>query len=139
MHMKFDDNCYSKTTNGVTITAFPMFIDERSDQKKNFFLWAYHLFIDNNSGHCLKILSNTRNFADKKGLKYKQTAKGFEGKSYEINDKTHIEYSFKTLLSAESGVAYDSFFEAIDENGRKYKIDLPAFPLDSPLDNRTIN
>ena len=36
---------YSKTTNGVTVTVIPYFLDDQSSPQENHFVWAYQVNI----------------------------------------------------------------------------------------------
>lgn len=137
--MNIDDNYYSKTTKGVTITAFPMFIDERSRPEDKFYFWVYQLCIDNKSGKKLKFLKNAQFLADKHGLKYSQINQGLLNRVYELNDGGYIEQAFSVPLKSESGILYDSYFEVEDEEGQIYKLDVPSFPLESPFDRKVLN
>ena len=38
---------YSKTTNGVTVTVIPYFLDDQSSPQESHFVWAYQVNITN--------------------------------------------------------------------------------------------
>ena len=42
---------YSKTTNGVTVTVTPYFLDDQSSPQDSHFVWAYQVNITN-AGNC---------------------------------------------------------------------------------------
>ena len=53
---------YSKTTNGVTVTVTPYFLDDQSSPQESHYVWAYQVNIKNTSSlpelHTLKIGSS---------------------------------------------------------------------------------
>ena len=51
---------YSKTTNGVTVTVTPYFLDDQSSPQESHYVWAYQVNIKNTSPITMKL--NHRNW-----------------------------------------------------------------------------
>ena len=51
---------YSKTTNGVTVTVTPYFLDDQSSPQESHYVWAYQVNIKNTSSLTMKL--NHRNW-----------------------------------------------------------------------------
>ena len=51
---------YSKTTNGVTVTVTPYFLDDQSSPQESHFVWAYQVNITNSGNTTIKL--NHRNW-----------------------------------------------------------------------------
>ena len=51
---------YSKTTNGVTVTVTPYFLDDQSSPQESHFVWAYQVNIKNSGNSSIKL--NHRNW-----------------------------------------------------------------------------
>ena len=51
---------YSKTTNGVTVTVTPYFLEDQSSPNESHYVWAYQVNIKNSSSNTMKL--NHRNW-----------------------------------------------------------------------------
>ena len=51
---------YSKTTNGVTVTVTPYFLDDQSSPQEGHFVWAYQVNITNSGDTSIRL--NHRNW-----------------------------------------------------------------------------
>ena len=47
--MGYIEFMYSKTTNGVTVTVKPYFLDDQSSPQESHYVWAYQVNIKNSS------------------------------------------------------------------------------------------
>jgi ApaG protein len=46
---------YSKTTNDVTVTVTPYFLDDQSSPQESHFVWAYQVNITNSGNKSIKV------------------------------------------------------------------------------------
>ena len=58
---------YCETTEGITITVKPYFLDERSAPEKSHFVWAYHVRIENNGGRTVQLRNRHWRITDLQG------------------------------------------------------------------------
>ena len=129
---------YSKTTNGVTVTVTPYFLDDQSSPQDSHFVWAYQVNIKN-SGHS-SIKLNHRNWLiiDANGKVMNVQGEGVVGEYPTIEPGESFEYTSGTPLKTDNGIM-QGFYLVSQDNGEKLKIDIPAFSLDSPYNNKNIH
>ena len=53
----FSFSMYSKTTNGVTVTVTPYFLDELSSPQESHYVWAYQVNIKNEGDETVQLIS----------------------------------------------------------------------------------
>ena len=51
---------YSKTTNGITVTVKPYFLDDQSSPQEDHYVWAYQVNIKNLSSNTIKLNHSSR-------------------------------------------------------------------------------
>ena len=129
---------YSKTTNGVTVTVTPYFLDDQSSPQESHFVWAYQVNIKN-AGHS-SIKLNHRNWLiiDANGKVMNVQGEGVVGEFPTIEPGQSFEYTSGTPLKTNNGIM-KGFYLVSQDNGEKLKIDIPAFSLDSPYNNKNVH
>ena len=129
---------YSKTTNGVTVTVTPYFLDDQSSPQESHFVWAYQVNIKN-SGHS-SIKLNHRNWLiiDANGKVMNVQGEGVVGEFPTIEPGESFEYTSGTPLKTNNGIM-QGFYLVSQDNGEKLKIDIPAFSLDSPYNKKNVH
>ena len=105
---------YSKTTNGVTVTVTPYFLDDQSSPHESHFVWAYQVNITNSGNTSIKL--NHRNWLiiDANGKVINVQGEGVNG-------------------------IMQGFYLVSQDNGEKLKIDIPTFSLDSPYNKKNVH
>ena len=129
---------YSKTTNGVTVTVTPYFLDDQSSPQESHFVWAYQVNIKN-AGHS-SIKLNHRNWLiiDANGKVMNVQGEGVVGEFPIIEPGQTFEYTSGTPLKTNNGIM-QGFYLVSQDNGEKLKIDIPAFSLDSPYNKKNVH
>ena len=129
---------YSKTTNGVTVTVTPYFLDDQSSTQESHFVWAYQVNIKN-AGHS-SIKLNHRNWLiiDANGKVINVQGEGVVGEFPTIEPGQSFEYTSGTPLKTNNGIM-QGFYLVSQDNGEKLKIDIPAFSLDSPYNKKNVH
>ena len=129
---------YSKTTNGVTVTVTPYFLDDQSSPQESHFVWAYQVNIKN-AGHS-SIKLNHRNWLiiDANGKGMNVQGEGVVGEFPTIEPGQSFEYTSGTPLKTNNGIM-QGFYLVSQDNGEKLKIDIPAFSLDSPYNKKNVH
>ena len=128
----------SKTTNGVTVTVTPYFLDDQSSPQESHFVWAYQVNIKN-AGHS-SIKLNHRNWLiiDANGKVMNVQGEGVVGEFPTIEPGQSFEYTSGTPLKTNNGIM-QGFYLVSQDNGEKLKIDIPAFSLDSPYNKKNVH
>ena len=129
---------YSKTTNGVTVTVTPYFLDDQSSPQESHFVWAYQVNIKNSGNKSIKL--NHRNWfiIDANGKVINVQGEGVVGEFPTIEPGESFEYTSGTPLKTNNGIM-QGFYLVSQDNGEKLKIDIPAFSLDSPYNKKTVH
>ena len=129
---------YSKTTNGVTVTVTPYFLDDQSSPQESHFVWAYQVNIKNSGNSSIKL--NHRNWfiIDANGKVIHHQGEGVVGEFPIIEPGESFEYTSGTPLKTNNGIM-QGFYLVSQDNGEKLKIDIPAFSLDSPYNKKNVH
>ena len=129
---------YSKTTNGVTVTVTPYFLDDQSSPQESHFVWAYQVNIKNSGNSSIKL--NRRNWLiiDANGKVINVQGEGVVGEFPTIEPGESFEYTSGTPLKTNNGIM-QGFYLVSQDNGEKLKIDIPAFSLDSPYNKKNVH
>ena len=136
--MGYIANMYSKTTNGVTVTVTPYFLDDQSSPNESHFVWAYQVNITNSSPASIKLSHRNWLIIDANGKVINVQGEGVVGEFPIIDPGESFEYTSGTPLKTNNGIM-QGFYLVSYENGEKLKIDIPTFSLDSPYNKKKLN
>ncbi|MDB4184108.1 Co2+/Mg2+ efflux protein ApaG [Alphaproteobacteria bacterium] len=129
---------YSKTTNGVTVTVNPYFLDDQSSPNDNHYVWAYKVNIDNKGDDVLRLQQRTWIIIDGNGRVLQVQGDGVVGETPIIKPGETFEYTSGTPLKTTSGIM-QGYYSMSADSGEKIKIDIPTFSLDSPYEKKKIH
>ena len=126
---------YSKTTNGITVTVKPYFLDDQSSPQEGHYVWAYQVNIKNSSSNTIKL--NHRNWViiDANGKIMNIQGEGVVGEFPVLQPGESFEYTSGTPLKTTNGFM-QGFYLMSQNNGVQLKIDIPTFSLDSPYSKK---
>ena len=122
---------FQQTTNNISVTVEPVFIDDQSDVAKGHYVWAYHVTIENLGGTSVQLLSRYWHITDARGVVQEVEGDGVIGEQPVIEPGQSYQYTSGTPLSTPSGIMQGAYFMNTLE-GQELKIAIPAFSLDSP-------
>lgn len=129
---------YSKTTNGIKVTAAPEYLRKDSSPEEGKFLWLYTITIENFTLHTVQLLRRKWLITDEQGTSFVIEGDGVIGEQPVIKPGEGYKYLSGTPLSTPSGMMMGSYF-LVDDNGKTFEVDIPAFSLDSPHHNKLMN
>jgi ApaG protein len=122
---------YSETTQGITVTVRPVYLEEQSAPAENRYVWAYFVRIDNGSPRTVQLRSRYWHITDARGRVQEVRGPGVVGEQPVMRPGESYEYNSGTPLATPSGIMRGSYrMEAAD--GETFDIRVPAFSLDSP-------
>ena len=129
---------YTKTTNGVTVTVTPYFLDDQSSPQESHYVWAYQVNIKNASSNTMKL--NHRNWViiDANGKVINVQGEGVVGEFPILQPGDCFEYTSGTPLKTTNGIM-QGFYLMSQDNGEQIKIDIPTFSLDSPYNKKNFH
>ncbi|KJV09677.1 ApaG [Elstera litoralis] len=122
---------YSATTNAITVTVQPTFLEDQSEPQAGRFVWAYHIRINNGGNRTVQLLNRHWEITDGIGRRQEVHGTGVVGEQPVLKPGQTFEYTSGTPLTTPSGIMVGTYqMEA--EDGERFDIAVPAFSLDSP-------
>jgi ApaG protein len=129
---------YSETTQGITVTVRPVFLEEQSAPAENRCVGAYFVRIQNGSGRTVQLRSRYWHITDARGRVQEVRGPGVVGEQPVLRPGDSYEYNSGTPLSTPSGIMRGAYqMEALD--GERFDVAVPAFSLDSPHESVRLN
>ena len=129
---------YKETTHGVTVTAIPVYIDERSDPEQGHHFWAYRINIKNDSNQTVKLISRYWHISDANGHCEEVRGDGVVGEQPELDPGDEYTYTSGCPLRSSSGMMMGSY-QMQNRKGEFLEVRIPAFPLDLPDHDPVVN
>ena len=129
---------YSATTRQIEVSVEAFYLAERSDPADSHYLWAYRVTIDNQSDEFVKLLSRYWHITDGAGHVEEVSGPGVVGEQPELEPGDSYQYMSGCPLSTPSGIMVGRYTM---ENGKgeTFDVAIPAFSLDMPGVQRTVN
>lgn len=122
---------YSETTDGITVTVKPVYLEDQSAPAENRYVWAYFVKIANGSRRTVQLRSRYWHITDAQGRVQEVRGPGVVGEQPVLRPGDTYEYNSGTPLSTPSGIMRGTYqMEAAD--GDRFDVRIPAFSLDSP-------
>ena len=129
---------YQATTQDINVSVLPVYIDERSDPENDRFFWAYRVEIANEGLIAVQLLERHWRIVDGLGREENVHGPGVVGMQPVIEPGNSFEYTSGCPLTTPSGFMHGSYtVEA--EDGSRFEIAIPSFPLDLPNLGATLN
>lgn len=123
---------FEAISNGIRVSALPIFLTEQSSDEKGIYIWAYTITITNENNFLVQLISRHWKIVDEVGLMNEVTGDGVVGNQPILNPYETYEYTSTTYLKAPTGVMYGEYTFLNIEQAIHFKVDIPAFSLDSP-------
>lgn len=129
---------YSQTTNHVTVSVEPRYLDTESVPEKNVFVWAYTVRIENRGQDTLQLRTRHWKITDGYGRTQEVHGAGVIGEQPVLKPGQVFEYTSGTPLATTTGIMSGSYAMQTSD-GRLIDIDIPAFSLDLPDISHPLN
>jgi ApaG protein len=129
---------YRATTRRIEVTVTPRFIPERSSPSDNEYFWAYTIEIVNRGRETVQLKTRHWRITDALGRVQEVRGAGVVGEQPVIEPGQSFEYTSHVPLPTPSGFMVGTY-GMVTESGEPFDIDVPAFSLDSPSVQRTLN
>ena len=124
---------YTKLTHNICITIEPIFLDDQSLPFDNQFVWAYQVWIENQSSETVQLVSRPWRITDGNGVTSEVKGEGVVGEKPWITPGTTYHYTSGTPLSTPSGMM-EGVYHMKTKSGKPIDVLIPAFSLDSPYE-----
>jgi ApaG protein len=129
---------YEKTTHGVRVSVTPQYLEGHSAPAENRYFWAYTITLENVGNVTVTLRTRHWKITDAMGRLQEVRGEGVVGEQPTLAPGSSFQYTSGCPLLTPSGVMVGSY-NMVDEYGRSFDIDIPAFSLDSPHDRRSVN
>lgn len=129
---------YQATTNGIEVRVQPAFLEERSNPREGLYFWSYTVAITNHSDLSVQLLARHWIITDAHGHREEVQGPGVVGEQPLLEPGDSFTYTSGCPLTTASGIMAGTY-EMIGADGRKFNVEIPAFSLDAPGTNRTLN
>jgi ApaG protein len=130
---------YVATTRNIEVSVWPEFIDRKTSQLGNLFIWAYHIRIKNKSREDVKLLSRYWRIIDECGNVQEIEGEGVVGEKPVIASNTTYQYSSGVHLKYPSGIMSGKYYVENTTNKEIFEIIIPNFSLDIPSSKTVLN
>lgn len=121
---------FKKITNSIEVTARPVYIENESLPMDSYYVWAYHIKLENMGEIAVQLISRHWKITDGNGLIQEVKGPGVIGQQPMLKPGATFEYTSGTHLNTPTGIMFGSY-EMMDEDGNFFNIEIPAFSLDS--------
>ncbi len=123
---------YEKQTDDFTVTVEVTYLEEQSDAADEHFVWAYTVYVLNESPHEVQLLRRQWYITDAHGMKQSVEGAGVVGEQPVLKPQQGFQYTSGTVLHTSSGIM-EGFYTMYNRNTKeRFTIDVPTFSLDSP-------
>jgi ApaG protein len=122
---------YSQTTQAITVTVEPFYLEDQSSPDESHYVWAYHVKIENKGGATVQLRNRYWRITDSHGRIQEVRGAGVVGEQPVLRPSG-------TPLPTPSGFMVGTYqMETTD--GQRFDVAVPAFSLDSPHQPSRLN
>ena len=129
---------YSATTRSIEVTVEPTFVEDESSPSDSRYFWAYAVKIINHGGDVVQLRARHWQITDANGRTEEVRGAGVVGKQPVLKPGEAFSYTSGCPLTTPSGIMVGSY-QMSTEQGEMFSIAIPAFSLDIPGGQRTVN
>ena len=129
---------YKQISNSIEISVTPEYLDEQSIPEEYYYVWAYHITIQNLGLRPVTLKSRYWEIVDSNGKKQVVEGEGVIGKQPTIKPGERFSYSSGTPLNSTSGIMKGNY-KMLSDDGQEFLAKIPSFSLDLPLRNNKLN
>jgi ApaG protein len=129
---------YNAVTQRISVTVFPVYIDERSDPDRSHYFWAYRVTIVNDGDVTVQLLTRHWHIVDANGKTEEVRGAGVVGEQPVLQPGDSFEYTSGCPLRTPSGFMR-GVYHMRTEDGDAIEVEIPGFALDLPDANPALN
>ena len=129
---------YRTVTRQIEVKVTPRFLPDRSSPENGYFFWAYTIMLTNLGRETVQLKTRHWRITDAQGRLQEVRGAGVVGEEPVLEPGENFEYTSGVPLPTSSGFMTGSY-GMVTAAGEKFEIEIPAFSLDTPQRERTIN
>ena len=129
---------YEAVTRGIRIRVEPQYVDDQSSPDENHFFFFFTVTISNEGEASVQLRSRLWRITNAVGLTQEVRGPGVVGLTPTIAPGESFSYTSGCPLDTPSGIMVGSY-QMEDGKGKLFDVAIPAFSLDSPFTQRSLN
>ncbi|HMT15410.1 MAG TPA: Co2+/Mg2+ efflux protein ApaG [Aestuariivirga sp.] len=129
---------YQETTRQIRVAVTPAYLASQSEPDADRFLWSYTVTLENLGQETVQLLSRHWIITDARGHVQHVQGEGVVGDQPVLGPGDRYQYSSGCPLSTPSGIMSGSY-QMTTLAGERFDIAIPAFSLDSPHAEHSVN
>jgi len=129
---------YRAVTHGIEVCVEPFFLSDHSEPEEGKYVWAYQVTIANYSPQTVKLISRYWHITDGLGRVQEVRGDGVVGEQPELEPGDSYRYTSGCPLTTSSGIMVGRYTMRT-ERGDMLEVEIPAFSLDFPGDEVSLN
>lgn len=133
-----DPHAYEAITRGIRIRVEPKYLDDQSSPEDSHFVWSYTVDINNDGSGSVQLKTRTWRITDGLGRTEEVRGPGVVGQTPTIPPGGSFSYTSGCPLKTPQGIMVGSY-QMTDDAGTLFDVAIPAFSLDSPYTQRSMN
>jgi ApaG protein len=129
---------YEAVTRGIRVRVTPQFLERESAPEERRYLWAYTIDIRNEGSETVELRSRHWRITDATGRTEEVRGPGVVGQTPVLAPGASFRYTSGCPLPTPSGIMAGSY-QMRSAAGELFQVTIPAFSLDSPHAERSLN
>jgi ApaG protein len=129
---------YEAVTENIKVSVKPQFLEGQTKPDENKYVWAYTITVQNLGNETVTLLTRHWIITDGFGRRQDVRGDGVVGEQPQLGPGQSFQYTSGCPLSTPSGMMVGSY-GMITSAGRPFDVAIPAFSLDSPHDQHSVN
>lgn len=128
---------YRALTRSIEVKVTPRFVADRSSPQNGYYFWAYTIEITNHSPDIVQLKTRHWRITDALGRLQEVQGPGVVGEEPVLKPGESFEYTSGVPLPTASGFMAGTY--GMISGDKSFDIEVPAFSLDPPNEERVIN
>lgn len=133
-----EPHSYESVTRGIRIRVEPRYMEDQSSPEDGHFVWSYAVEINNDGVETVQLKTRTWRITDALGRTEEVRGPGVVGQTPVIPPGGSFNYTSGCPLKTPQGIMVGTY-QMTDEAGDPFEVAIPAFSLDSPYTQRSMN
>jgi ApaG protein len=129
---------YTATTRSIRVSVEPFYVEEQSAPADQRWVFGYRVTIANEGARTVRLLSRYWRITDARGTVAEVRGDGVVGEQPSLAPGATFSYTSGAPLPTPSGIMLGSY-QMVDDTGRNFDVNIPAFSLDAPEARRALN
>jgi ApaG protein len=134
-----ETTAFSAVTRGLRVTVRAFYLADQSDPEEGRHVWAYRVRIANEGRETVQLLKRSWAITDGMGRTQHVHGDGVVGEQPVLEPGEVFEYTSGTPLATSSGFMRGQYHMIVTDTGERFDAEIPAFSLDSPHGQVTLN